>query len=150
MKQDKEHIIENFYMYCKHFIFSVYDIWQNLNFWLFSMDLNWHFILMNFINAHIAMYLIWQMDTTPKGSKKNTSPNVIHLQYHYIIKQFCSHTQGRSGDVPRPQERTREVDSSPAGEVWIPCTMNRLWLQLMMASAFTGNSGMQGIVPSSL
>ena len=27
------------------------------------------------------MYLIWWMDTTAKGAKKNTSPNVIHLQY---------------------------------------------------------------------
>ena len=27
------------------------------------------------------MYLIWRMDTTDKGAKKNTSPNVIHLQY---------------------------------------------------------------------
>ena len=27
------------------------------------------------------MYLIWRMDTTAKGAKKNTSPNVIHLQY---------------------------------------------------------------------
>ena len=29
------------------------------------------------------MYLIWRMDTTAKGAKKNTSPNVIHLQYSY-------------------------------------------------------------------
>ena len=35
-------------MYCKRIIFSVYDIWQNLKFWLFSVDLNWSFILMNF------------------------------------------------------------------------------------------------------
>ena len=27
------------------------------------------------------MYLNWRMDTTAKGAKKNTSPNVIHLQY---------------------------------------------------------------------
>ena len=27
------------------------------------------------------MYLIWRMDTTAKGAKKNTSPNVILLQY---------------------------------------------------------------------
>ena len=35
-------------MYCKRIIFSVYDIWQNLKFWLFSVDLNWRFILKNF------------------------------------------------------------------------------------------------------
>ena len=40
MKQDKEHIIENLYMYCKHIIFTVYYIWRTLIFWLFSMDLN--------------------------------------------------------------------------------------------------------------
>ena len=27
------------------------------------------------------MYLICRMNTTAKGAKKNTSPNVIHLQY---------------------------------------------------------------------
>ena len=27
------------------------------------------------------MYLIWRMDATAKGAKKNTSPNVIHLKY---------------------------------------------------------------------
>ena len=31
-------------------------------------------------DAHLAMYLIWRMNTTAKGAKKNTSPNVIHLQ----------------------------------------------------------------------
>ena len=30
------------------------------------------------------MYSIWRMDTTAKGAKKNTSPNVIHLQYFVI------------------------------------------------------------------
>ena len=35
--------------YCKRFIFSVYDIWRNINFWLFSVDLNWRFILINLI-----------------------------------------------------------------------------------------------------
>ena len=34
------------------------------------------------------MYLIWRMNTTAKGAKKNTSPNVIHLQYFEIIKEF--------------------------------------------------------------
>ena len=32
------------------------------------------------------MYLIWRMDTTAKGAKKNTSPNVIHLQYFDSVK----------------------------------------------------------------
>ena len=27
------------------------------------------------------MYLIWRMNTTANGPKKNTSPNIIHLQY---------------------------------------------------------------------
>ena len=31
------------------------------------------------------MYLIWWLDTTAKGAKKNTSPNVIHLQYIDLI-----------------------------------------------------------------
>ena len=31
------------------------------------------------------MYLIWRMDTTAKGAKKNTLPNVIHLQY-FLLK----------------------------------------------------------------
>ena len=36
-------------LYCKRIIFSVYDIWRNFNFWLFSVDLNWRFILINLI-----------------------------------------------------------------------------------------------------
>ena len=32
------------------------------------------------MNTHLAVYLIWQGDST-KGAKKNTSPNVIQLQY---------------------------------------------------------------------
>ena len=32
------------------------------------------------------MYLIWRMDTTAKGAKKNTSPNVIHSQYFCFIR----------------------------------------------------------------
>ena len=32
------------------------------------------------------MYLIWRMDTTAKGAKKNTSPNVIHLQYPLLTR----------------------------------------------------------------
>ena len=32
------------------------------------------------------MYLIWRVDTTAKGAKKNTSPNVIHLQYHIKMR----------------------------------------------------------------
>ena len=31
--------------YCKRIIFSVYDIWRNFNFGLFSVDLNLRFIL---------------------------------------------------------------------------------------------------------
>ena len=38
-----------------------------------------------FINAHLAMYLIWRMDTTAKGVKKNTLPNAIHLQYLFSL-----------------------------------------------------------------
>ena len=59
------------------------------------MDLNWCFILINlelyFLNAHLAMFLIWQMDTTAKGAKKNTSLNVIHLQYAWSIhlRVYC-------------------------------------------------------------
>ena len=30
------------------------------------------------------MYLIWRMDTTTKGAKKNTSQNEIHLQYFFM------------------------------------------------------------------
>ena len=32
-------------------------------------------------DAHLALYLIWQRDSTTKSAKKNTPPNVIHLQY---------------------------------------------------------------------
>ena len=64
----------------------MYDIWRNLDFWLFSVDLNLLALYSNqlnnvFLKAHLAMYMIWRMNTTAKGSKKNTSPNAIHLQY---------------------------------------------------------------------
>ena len=42
------------------------------------------------------MYMIWQMDTTAKGAKKNTSPNVIHLQYVAFLTSLSRifHTYG--------------------------------------------------------
>ena len=48
-----------------------------LLFILLFMDLS---DLLKMINAHLAVYLIWPRDSTPKGAKKNTSPNVIRLQ----------------------------------------------------------------------
>ena len=38
-------------------------------------------LIQTFINAHLAVYLIWQKVSSAKGAKKNTSPNVIFLQY---------------------------------------------------------------------
>ena len=35
------------------------------------------------------------MDTTAKGAKKNTSPNVIHLQYYIYIKKRWDIYDGR-------------------------------------------------------
>ena len=37
------------------------------------------------------MYLIWRMDTTAKGAKENTSPNVIPLQYIAKCNTFTVH-----------------------------------------------------------
>ena len=34
------------------------------------------------INVHLPMYLIWRMDTTAKGAKKNTSQYVVHTEYY--------------------------------------------------------------------
>ena len=51
-----------------------------LYFLLFVVDFVWWFI-QTFINTHLAVYLNWRRDSTAKGAKKNTSPNVIHLQY---------------------------------------------------------------------
>ena len=45
------------------------------DFLLFSFD------FYPLINAHLAVYLIWQRNSTAKGTKKITSPNVICLQY---------------------------------------------------------------------
>ena len=39
------------------------------------------------------MYLIWRMDTTAKGAKKNTSPNVIHLQVLQEIALKCTNLE---------------------------------------------------------
>ena len=43
------------------------------------VDLYTH--IQTFINAHLAVYLNWWRDSTTKGTKRNTSPNVICLQY---------------------------------------------------------------------
>ena len=66
-------------LYCKRIIFGVYDIWRTLNFRIFSVDFIWRLIL-NHLIIPLAMYLILQRGTTAKSAKKNTSPNVIHLQ----------------------------------------------------------------------
>ena len=42
-----------------------------------------------FINAHLAMYLILRRNMSAKGTKKITSPNVIRLQYVYIVYLIC-------------------------------------------------------------
>ena len=34
------------------------------------------------------MYLILRMNTTAKGAKKNTLPNVMHLHYNYTLFFF--------------------------------------------------------------
>ena len=66
-----KHIFE---IYCKCIIFSVYDIWRTLDFLLFSMDLIWFVISFHctysnlYINAHLAVFLIWRRDTTAKGA----------------------------------------------------------------------------------
>ena len=64
-----KHIFE---IYCKCIIFSVSDIWRTLDFLLFSMDLIWFIISFHctysFINAQLAVFLIWGRDTTAKGA----------------------------------------------------------------------------------
>ena len=44
--------------------------------------------IQTFINAHLAVYLIWRRDSTAKDAKKNTSPNVICLQYCMDTVQY--------------------------------------------------------------
>ena len=66
---------------------SVYDILCFLDFRPFCVDLiKWlnciHFNIQTLINDHLAVYLIWRRDSTAKGAQKNTSPNVICLQYY--------------------------------------------------------------------
>ena len=46
-------------------------------------------LIQTFINVHLAVYLIWRNDSTAKGAKKNTSPNVMRLQY-IVIYSFTS------------------------------------------------------------
>ena len=42
---------------------------------------NLYSLIQTFVNAHLAVYLIWLRESIAKGAKKNTSPNVIRLQY---------------------------------------------------------------------
>ena len=46
-----------------------------------------------FIYAHLAVYLNWRRYSTAKGAKKNTSPNVICLQYLTLSNGCERHAQ---------------------------------------------------------
>ena len=65
--------------------FTIFGVFVVVDFLLFSVDLIWWliciYIIQTFISAHLAVYLIWWRDSSTKGVKKNTSPNVIRLQY---------------------------------------------------------------------
>lgn len=37
---------------------------------------------------HLLMYLIWQKRLSAKKTKKNTEPNVLHLQYTVSAHQY--------------------------------------------------------------
>ena len=65
----------------------MYDIWRFKIFLLFSWDFIW-WLIQAFINAHLAVYLIWRMASTAKGAKMNTSQNVIHLQLPISMISF--------------------------------------------------------------
>ena len=63
-----------YHTYCKCIIFSVYDIWR---FFIIFCSLAWIWFwgwfvstYPTFINAHLAVYLIWQRDSTAKMLKK--------------------------------------------------------------------------------
>ena len=47
----------------------------------FDLVIDLYPLIQTVINAYLAVYLIWRMDSTAKGAKKNTSPNVIRTQY---------------------------------------------------------------------
>ena len=55
----------------EHIIFSVYDIWRTSEFPAIHRGFHLAFDFNSLIHSL----------TTVKGAKKNTSPNVIHLQY---------------------------------------------------------------------
>ena len=68
------------YLACMIFKLAEFEflaIWRGFELAFYSNQLKYMY---TFINADLAMYLIWRMDTTAKGAKKNTSQNVIHLQ----------------------------------------------------------------------
>ena len=70
------------YLYLRHTVNVLQlAIWHEFELAFHSNQLNY-----TLINAYLAMYLIWRMDTTAKGAKKNTSPNVIHLQYFCLFR----------------------------------------------------------------
>ena len=52
-----------------------YLVWIWFGGWFVSTGIQ------TFINAHLAVYLIWRRNSTVKGAKKDTLPNVIRLQY---------------------------------------------------------------------
>ena len=48
----------------------------------FYMAFEFSLLIHTFINIQLAMNLIWRRNTTTKGAKNNTSPNVIRLPYN--------------------------------------------------------------------
>ena len=69
--------------YFKRIIFSVYDIWRVFIYRFsalkrgFELVVDLYPLIQTFKHAHLAVYLNWRRDSTAKGAKKNTSPNVI-------------------------------------------------------------------------
>ena len=51
-------------------------------------------LIYTFIDAQIAIHLIWQKDIYRQGAKKNTPPNVIHyntIHYTVVANNSSSH-----------------------------------------------------------
>ena len=58
-------------------------IWFCILFKSFYLNLDWF--------SHFkAMYLIWRRESTAKGTRTNTLPNVIHLQYSALMCEYVN------------------------------------------------------------
>ena len=92
--RDQKLTVNVLYLAC-----MIFGIFQNFCYLMvFDLVVDLYPLIQTFINAHLAVYLILREDSTAKGTKKNTSPNVVLLQYFPIYIDSYTRMSKTSND----------------------------------------------------